>query len=73
MQIERVKVLEEEDFDGLYVYLEDECDGRAMLECGFGITVPYTESAEHLLQTDWCMHGAQCLSFHQILGLYEKT
>ena len=65
-------MLDEDDFHGLYVYLEEECDGRQMLLCDAAMDIPSSNPHAYLFNADSCMYNSNCLSFHQVLSYLDK-
>ena len=71
-QLQMIEQLEDDDFEGLYSYLEPTCNGEELLECGAKIDTGTDDDEAYLYLVDTCLNSNLCLSFHQVLEFYEK-
>lgn len=55
--------LTDDDFEGLYVHLEDTCDGPTLMDCKLNDLYSSTVDI-YLLGIDKCLADNLCLSFH---------
>ena len=69
--VESSTVYTQEDFEGLFTYLEMSCDGPKLMACQLDDKKSISTN-EYLLEIDECLSSSSCLSYHQILSYKQK-
>lgn len=64
-------VYKREDFEGLFTYLETNCNGPGLMACQLDDKLT-TSADAYLLEVDDCLYANSCLSYHQILTYNQK-